>query len=87
MPCLARVQRANPLFFDLEAYRPGRFACPRVHVIRFPLHRRLEPDAALRAVIGAVLDPFAIGNRRHMFVYKVPHAHIIDATRRDATRT
>ena len=34
-----------------------------------PLHERLQPSVAMRAVTSA-LAPFAVTNRRHMFVYR-----------------
>ncbi len=51
-------ERVNPYFLEPEHFRPGRFACLQQHQIRIPLHKRLVPEAAIRAVIGMFLPSY-----------------------------
>ncbi|KAJ3163034.1 hypothetical protein HDU86_002203 [Geranomyces michiganensis] len=49
-------------------FEPGRFACSLVFRHTFKLHWRLKPTQALGTIIVA-LQPFAIANRKDMFVF------------------
>ncbi|CAG8506046.1 8847_t:CDS:10 [Ambispora leptoticha] len=55
-------------FATLNQFKPGQFECPLVFRQTFLLHRRLRPNHALNSITSTVLDPFAITNRKHMFV-------------------
>jgi hypothetical protein len=52
---------------DKAEFGGGHFACPRVLALSFPLHDRLKPEIALQ---GVGLHPFAINNRRNIYLYK-----------------
>lgn len=51
-------------------FRPGQFECPLIRTLVLPLHERVRPDIALRALRTQALDPFLVMNRRNMFVFQ-----------------
>jgi hypothetical protein len=55
---------------------PGQFVCPQVYAIQLPLHPRLAPDVAMRALIEAALHPFSVTNRKNVFVYREQNGNV-----------
>lgn len=73
---------------DLWSFAPGHFACDRVHSMHLALHDRLPAAVALQTLAETALHPFAVTNRRHVFVYQqkcgaVFFLRIIDAAVND----
>ncbi|KAG0169771.1 hypothetical protein DFQ30_003243 [Apophysomyces sp. BC1015] len=55
-------------FTPPKKFQSGQFGCDIVFTKRFPLHWRLQPNAALSILFSDVLRPFAVKNRPNMFV-------------------
>ncbi|KAI9025012.1 hypothetical protein CLU79DRAFT_93554 [Phycomyces nitens] len=55
-------------FTPPKKFQPGQFGCDIVYTKRFPLHWRLQPNAALGILSNEVMRPFSVKNRPNMFV-------------------
>ena len=58
------------------AFAPGEFACPLKFTVAFALNHRLKPANVVHALSSSVLDPFAINNRSHCYVYRDRLGHV-----------
>ena len=61
------------------AFAPGEFACPLKFTVAFALNHRLKPANVVHALSSSVLDPFAINNRSHCYVYRDRLGHVCRA--------
>ena len=59
-----------------KKFKLGEFECPCVHRVILPLHWRFNSNTALNAIIQLVLHPFAVSNRKNLFVYKTTSERI-----------
>ena len=55
-------------FTPPKKFTPGQFSCDIVYTKRFPLHWRLQPNAALNKLMNDTLPPFLVKNKPGMFV-------------------
>ncbi|EIE85658.1 hypothetical protein RO3G_10368 [Rhizopus delemar RA 99-880] len=55
-------------FSSPRKFLPGQFKCDIVFTKRFPLHWRLQPNAALNKLMTDTLLPFLVKNKSGMFV-------------------
>jgi hypothetical protein len=59
-----------------KKFLPGQFQCDMVYTRRFPLHWRLQPNAALSKLMSDVLRPFMVKNKPGMFVFAKDDAFV-----------
>jgi hypothetical protein len=59
-------------FFIVEGQKidDANYSCPMIHQCVFVLHERVQLSFALNSLISSILNPFAVSNRKNMFVYR-----------------
>lgn len=62
------VSEKDGSLIAIGKFAPGEFSCPVVYTRRFPLHWRLQPNAAVKYLTGDALRLFVVHNRPQMFV-------------------
>ncbi|PRP81777.1 hypothetical protein PROFUN_08395 [Planoprotostelium fungivorum] len=69
---LTKNQLVNPSPFANRRglFEPGSLACDCVGEINLPIHTRLTPQQAVRALIATALHPLFVINRPDLFVFK-----------------
>jgi hypothetical protein len=54
----------------LLGFKWGGLSCRCVHVMKLALHSRIPVNKAVAALVSTALHPFAVANRKNLFVYR-----------------